>query len=390
MSDSTIATAEKDNGPDWEKIFTDPERGLISLLERSDSKEKLLQVFEVILGTLFDRDGDSAIKERYINELKFFTSGDKKTFEGCVSISKTILLTIKEDRLQKASQAAVVEAEPVRRVEKKKDKKLEQLGEIIMGDYSKTLNAIALGTTDGPLGKTPFILSPEFHEAFCAAFEGKCLDRMALECAQFAKDNPRYQKDYEEVFTKNTLKDLNFREKAWDVWREVWSDELKPHKLPKKPAAPKGVKALGAAFSNKHTEALSEWEDACFHVKEYNLEFENFTKTLCSPHDQYDAPTADDITLMVKIFGMTPNVFEKQITGIHQLIEQDIENKAGAFAEFAGKRNIDLSLLYVFYKTPDYILGEENYLTLLMRSYKKSQVQGSFPYTFKYLQSYIA
>lgn len=102
-----------DGSVDWVKVFEDPDIGLIPLIERSDASEKLISCVDVVVRSLFVREADSHVRDRYLDALNDLVDRHDEMFSGGdedLLLLKTnvvsLLRSIKNDRIERARALA--------------------------------------------------------------------------------------------------------------------------------------------------------------------------------------------------------------------------------------------------------------------------------------------
>ncbi len=380
---------QQNNTLDWNKVFTDPKDGLITLLSGAHSVETLEKIFEVIVTFLFARDGDASFRESYLADLKRFSQNND--FDKSLDYAKEILNKIKNDRIEIAKNYVPKEQQHLEEEDEKPvfTSMQDQLIGIIISDYRKTLTPVILENYDQSLGKLPFIFSNRFQDLFFDKVEDFCLREIAADCDVLISKKPKLQKEFDEVAEKGTLKDMPFRVKVWDSWRQMWDINMKKQPVPQKPKLPSVVSKVGNMFTHKHEQEMERWKRKARIVKAHNQKVSDFYDVICSIDETYEAPKRKEIVLLIKTFGKTEDVFTRHNTALKQFLEQDTEYLAKTFSRFIEGKNIDLSLLYILYENPELILGETNYLKYLMRSYQKADIQKKFPYIYRYLSDFM-
>jgi len=97
---------------DWDKIFEHPEIGLITVINKAKSTQSLHRCTQVIVETLFNRDGDIVRRQAFatvVNDIVDHTSKVSKSEAVALAAAKTkinqVLRSIKQDRQNRAVQA---------------------------------------------------------------------------------------------------------------------------------------------------------------------------------------------------------------------------------------------------------------------------------------------
>ena len=105
--------AQADGTVDWVLVFEDSETGLIPLVERADTADKLLACVHVIVQSLFVRDEDKANRRAFLKNLEALIErhndrhyGDAADLGFLRDNIAILLRSMKTDRIEKARAAA--------------------------------------------------------------------------------------------------------------------------------------------------------------------------------------------------------------------------------------------------------------------------------------------
>jgi hypothetical protein len=98
-----------DGTVDWVLVFEDPDTGLIPLIQRADTSEKLISCVHLVVQSLFTRDDDGPIRKAYLNSLDALIQRHEEAHPeggGDLTLLRTnisaLLRTIKTDRIERA------------------------------------------------------------------------------------------------------------------------------------------------------------------------------------------------------------------------------------------------------------------------------------------------
>lgn len=95
----------KPDGPmDWDAVFEDPEKGLITLINKAQTPEVLRQVTVVVIEKLFSRRNDGANREKFLKQMHGIVSEDAaaEDLDALKGSITTLLRSIRDDRKKKA------------------------------------------------------------------------------------------------------------------------------------------------------------------------------------------------------------------------------------------------------------------------------------------------
>jgi len=65
-----------DGTQDWNAVFEEPEAGLLDMIERCDSPEKLRVCYRIAINGLFSRNSDQKIRETYVQMVEDMYEND--------------------------------------------------------------------------------------------------------------------------------------------------------------------------------------------------------------------------------------------------------------------------------------------------------------------------
>jgi len=106
-----------DGGVDWDQVFDAADTGLIARIETAASAKDLQQAMQLILKTLFNRDGDEHRRAAFtniVNEILSHAKATRSSTAAAMAEVKTrviqILQSIKEDRQKRARKALAARA----------------------------------------------------------------------------------------------------------------------------------------------------------------------------------------------------------------------------------------------------------------------------------------
>ncbi len=102
---------------DWDLVFDAPGSGLVARIEEARSAQDLQQAMQLILQTLFNREGDAERRAVFTNLVNEILADAKKTKNSVAAVMAEvkarviqILHSIKEDRLKRARKALAAKA----------------------------------------------------------------------------------------------------------------------------------------------------------------------------------------------------------------------------------------------------------------------------------------
>ena len=123
---------QADGTIDWKLVFEDPETGLIPLIDRASTPEKLVSCVHVVVHSLFVRADDETLRRAYLSELDSLIRRHKElSFDAEMGLSllkgniQALLRSIKNDRI--ASAQATAEAQPADSDRRKADQAQDRL-----------------------------------------------------------------------------------------------------------------------------------------------------------------------------------------------------------------------------------------------------------------------
>ncbi len=89
---------------DWKSVFSDPETGLIAMVNRADTPQKLQACYHITINGLFSRKSDQETRGKYLYELdKFFSvEQDDRHVTGLQKQIRKLLEKIMSDRIERA------------------------------------------------------------------------------------------------------------------------------------------------------------------------------------------------------------------------------------------------------------------------------------------------
>jgi hypothetical protein len=95
---------------DWATVFDDPETGLIAMIDRADTPDKLRACYHVAIHGLFSRELDVEVRNRYLHELdKYFTiKQDERHVTGLKKQIANLFHEIMRIRVERARAYAVL------------------------------------------------------------------------------------------------------------------------------------------------------------------------------------------------------------------------------------------------------------------------------------------
>ncbi|MDP6788566.1 MAG: hypothetical protein QGI13_15720 [Rhodospirillales bacterium] len=94
----------EDGTVDWDKVFNDPETGLIAMVNNADTPKKLRACYHATINGLFFRESDDKIRKKYLYDLdKFFTIEQDERHMAGLQRQITMLFTrIMQNRIERA------------------------------------------------------------------------------------------------------------------------------------------------------------------------------------------------------------------------------------------------------------------------------------------------
>ncbi len=97
-----------DGTVDWMTVFQDPKTGLISLLELSDTSDKLRDCFRYIIDALFTRDDDAEVRQNYYDILRetFDVDCGADALGGQKIKIRMVMMRVMNDRIKLAREYA--------------------------------------------------------------------------------------------------------------------------------------------------------------------------------------------------------------------------------------------------------------------------------------------
>ncbi len=98
-----------DNGTvDWVSVFNDPETGLIAMVNRADTPDKLRACYHITIHGLFSRKSDEEVRNQYLYELdKYFTiKQDDRHITGLQRQIRSLFQEIMRVRVERARVSA--------------------------------------------------------------------------------------------------------------------------------------------------------------------------------------------------------------------------------------------------------------------------------------------
>ena len=218
---------------DWEEIFHNPDTGLIPLIGEAKSAQSLQKCSQVIIKTLFNRDGDEDRRTAFsavIKDVLVYTAKHSQSkavaLEAAKSKISQVLQSIKEDRQKRAKEALLANA---RKQSDKfiRTKELEivetppkQTEEVSSDNASWSLNTETLEEPEKPLSedtkpqevpeeieRTPIYEAGTPEAFFVRAMASAILDRLkalrgkSIKCRDFPEGIPFIlSKDFAEHF----------------------------------------------------------------------------------------------------------------------------------------------------------------------------------------------
>lgn len=101
-----------DGTVDWMTVFQDPKTGLISLLELSDTSDKLRDCFRYVIDALFTREDDAAVRQTYYDILEetFDVEPGEDVLGGQKVKIRMVMMRVMNDRIKLAREYAEAKA----------------------------------------------------------------------------------------------------------------------------------------------------------------------------------------------------------------------------------------------------------------------------------------
>ena len=95
---------------DWVSVFNDPETGLIPMINRADTPDKLRACYHIAIQGLFSRESDKEVHDKYLYELdKYFSvDQDDRHITGLRKQIGKLLQAIMRIRVERARTYALL------------------------------------------------------------------------------------------------------------------------------------------------------------------------------------------------------------------------------------------------------------------------------------------
>ena len=365
---------------DWETVFESPDTGFIAMVEQSSAVFILEKCCELIIESLFNREGDEDFRVAYLEQMQQ-TLKIQKTLGAELDAQKAaiieILRVVKVNRQQRAEdfaaeKQAAAETAAASDGQSESDEAVsadDPEGAFIMAvsdQFAERMAALREGVNpDSVIGGTPpFPVSEAFARNLKAIIREYIAPEMADRCRALVNlaGNTEPADRYQTL--RDAMGERRNREALWDAWRLVWHEATNQQEMPEKPIVPE-KKGLLSKFASKNTEmgaegeliTLDEWKIEKTRVKTANAQAKENWTAITAEDEAYQAPEDSDNKLLMNLFARTAEAMTKQINAIRQIAEQG-GNAGKIFADYQQGKDIDLPLLVACCQRPDMFLRD--------------------------------
>jgi len=379
-----------DGTVDWETVFEDENFGIIPLVNIARATPAVRQITTLLVEQLFIRTGDAEERDRYRAALKTIFA-EYSSLEETKTDAIKFLRSIKADRQMQAAQER---QEPADAEESDAPKIDENSPEFLFHTTLRnklllTFKVLCDGIEEDFESPVPYILSPHFAFRFVDVVDERVTppliprNKGIINRADMQSDADRA------AYMTTAFEDRANRQRLYDTWKLTWTESVNERPLPKKPEKPKGgmfSKLMGKPKprrSGKGPHTIEEWEVAAAEVEAANKAANETWDAISAPSKHYIPPSEADKEILMGLMGRTPAGIQKHITAITQIATQGCSTSA--FDTYQSGRPVDLALLATSFRHPETFLGREGFLYAIMRGYKKSLRQMTFPLISRYL-----
>ena len=346
---------------------------------------------EVIIESLFNRDGDEEFRAAYLEQMVETLKAEESSgadLESTKAAILEILRVVKVNRQQRAQDYAA---------EKEAGSKAGMTGtsqpsdpesafiSVLCDQFADRMAALREDIKQDEVNaqSLPFPVS----RAFARCLEGVIRDHVAPaminKCRIFVNQAERAEPDKRYEFLHKALNERANREVLWDAWRLVWHEATAQQELPPKPKEPEKGSLFSKLTKKSATPSwmeepmtLDEWKFEISRIKAENKQAKKNWARIITEDDAYQAPVDADNKLLMNLFARTATAMSKQVNGVRQIAEQG-GNAVKLFADYQQGKDIDLPLLVACCQRPDLFL-DGGLLKGFMRSFSETMRQDRF------------
>lgn len=377
---------------DWEKVFEDPESGLIARIEGARDNANLGDICCTLVEKLYKRRNDARLRDRYREKITLIFDADRPT-DDKLAETVALLREIKHDRIVRAGKKRKPRSLE-QTLEEYDDTAAQLFADLVLEELQNVIDLLSDGIEpqteslqDRPL---PYFVSAAFGDRFKEIVRADLMPELQVfhrrEIAA-AEDLPPNER---RAALKQAFEELQFREKFFSAWKHVWVNLTEQQAPPEKPVR----KRRGFMASLKSqlmddpefddTMTIEEWQESVALTKKRNAQARKIWAKISAPSDDYVAPTDADRAFLG---GLIVHPYEETQQTIEKLVQMATEKApAQAFNKYQDGKDIDLALLLAAMRYPKLFLdGNAGYLKEVMRGFKPRERRLLFPRVDQYL-----
>jgi len=392
-----------DGTVDWKTVFSDPETGLIQLIEAARKPETLIDCTAMVIQALFTRDGDEDIRAGYTRALAKVATSDLNDLPTIVNGTTTILRGIMKDRIKHAAQWA--EHEKQRAAERQHDQRTAErqerlrqgmdetetyFSDVFCNAINQKFQAMWSGVPQQVTGanRLPFAVSSDFARIYESVVRDTFMPSIIANCRYIISEAKRLDFDRQRPYLEQRFEDPATHKELWNIWNVTWQHFTEEKSYPAKPREPKSgiFNSIRRAVKDTMVEAdeytMEDWEHDTQIIDQQNADVREVISRFLSASTLYNPPQAGDLERLKNMFAIRPGNVRKQIAAIRQ-IAQDKETASRVFESYEKGKDLEWGLIAASYQNPEIFLGQKQMLPYLLRGKKEHELAQSMPYLMR-------
>ncbi len=426
MRAPSAAPGQRGGGADWERIFEDPERGLISVIARARSVDTIREQVTGIVATLFTRNGDEPRREALtkllneITDLSTVEDGHHDPLEVVRVRTVKLLRGIKNDRIARnklSTNDKVVTGDAADHRDRRGaspeilDVALDDTDDDWSpapgggkGEYESVQAAFSdafceimadrfavmrgeIETKNQIRGRLPFLLSRRFAERYLRIVRQHILPTVYVRCRKIVAHLEQESPGAWHARVHGVLTESANRMLLWEAWRSAWLERTTQMPMPEKPGnqpIPHHGRRVTTGDSARKP-STEEWQRQCDAIKRQNAHAANVWREMTVLADGYHAPLDQDNRLLMELFGRSAGGIADHISALLEIATRGTA-AAKLFGAYQRGKSIDVALLAACYQHPTVLLdGDRPMLREFVRNYGRRQKLETLPLTSRYL-----